>query len=351
MGPLDPPRLLITGATGFLGRAVVNAALDAGHAVTAVARTAAALENAPWRGRAGITGVVIDLASSGAREALDSALAEVDCVVHTAMASGAVDHATSTVAATDTLIGAITARREPPFILLISSLSVYNYASMPTDRQIDETTPLEPEPHMRDAYCRAKLAQEALARRAAQRAGLRVTVLRPGAIVGPGRLRTSRLGFGLGPLLVMPGGAAPIPLIGVDQCAALILRATWSVPSQNDIPILSGSGAFAVINLVDRDQPTQRDYARHLASQGWPHLTLRIPLRLARLPAIFLWFAGVLLPSFARSVPGALRLESFDARFKPLCYSTARAEDRLGLDSPRTAEQIAQEASSAYGRS
>ena len=289
---------------------------------------------------------------AGRAQNADAALEGVDRVVHAAIASDdEADHEFATIAATEALIAAMVRRPERPRLVLISSMSIYNYASMPAGSQIDETTPLEPEPQMRDAYCRAKLSQEALARRAAQRAGLRVHALRPGVIVGPKRLRTARLGFGLGPFLVIPGGAALIPLIAVDECAALTLRATLSLPGPSDIPITSGDGGFEAINLIGRNQPSQLEYARLLAEHGWPRMILRVPLRLARLPARALWLAGLLLPTLARGVPGAMRLESFDARFKALRYSTARAEDRLGFAPERSASEIVGAASSANVRS
>lgn len=347
MGTLDKPMLMVTGATGFLGRIIVEMAVGAGHPVRALARTEEAIETAPWKQLPDVNAVTIDLAGPKAHEALRTALAGVDCVVHAAVASGDDDaHESGTVTPTAMLIAAISEQVTPPRLVLISSLSVYNYASMPEGCQIDETTPLEPEPEMRDAYCRAKLAQEAIARRAAQRAGLRVVVLRPGAIVGHGRLHTPRLGFGVGPLLVMPGGTAPLPLISVEDCAALVLRATRSRAGPSDVPITSGHGSFEAVNLVGHEQPSQIEYARFLASRGWPRAILRAPLRLTRLPAQAFWIVGLLLPNLVLRLPGVLRLESFDARFKALRYSTARAEDRLGFRKSHTARDIVQGSSS-----
>lgn len=45
-------RLIVTGATGFIGGHVVSAALARGHEVVAVGRDAAKAEGAPWAGRA-----------------------------------------------------------------------------------------------------------------------------------------------------------------------------------------------------------------------------------------------------------------------------------------------------------
>jgi nucleoside-diphosphate-sugar epimerase len=316
-------RLLITGAPGFLGQAVVAAALEAGRPVRALGRDRTALDAAPWAARDGVETVAVDLAAADARAALAGALEGVDAVVHAAAALAGDDVAQrrDTVAPTETLIAAMTARPSPPRLVLISSIAVYNYASVPAWSQIDETTPLEPEPMLRDAYCRAKLAQETAARRAAQTQGLAVRALRPGAIVGPGRLRTARLGWALGPLLVMPGGRAPIPVIAVRDCARLILSAADAPPVRSDFPVLAGEGWFEAINLVGAEQPAQADYATTIRKAGWPKATARLPLGLARAPARASALGGLVLPGLVRRLPGALRIEAFDARFKPLRFA------------------------------
>jgi nucleoside-diphosphate-sugar epimerase len=336
MGDLAP--ILVTGAGGFLGQAIVTAARRAGHPVRALLRREA--DAAAWQGDDGVVTVLADLAEPSARTTLAAALEGVAAVIHAAASLGGGESAQQrdTVAATAALIEAMAARRPAPRLVIIGSLSVYNYASLPMGATLDETTPLEPEPQLRDAYARGKLAQEALAVRAAQAQGLAVRVLRAGAIIGPGRMRTARLGVAVGPMLLMPGGAARIPLIAAGHCAAMALRAATAPMGPGDPPSCPGGGCFEAINAVEPDPPTQADYAAMLANAGWPQRTIRLPLKLARAPAQLLALAGLLLPRLVQRMPGLLRLESFDARFKPLHYASARAEDRLGWrpDSPLT---------------
>jgi nucleoside-diphosphate-sugar epimerase len=335
-------RVLVTGAGGFLGQAIVDAALDAGHAVSALRRSAGAEDPR----RDGLETVALDFAAHEAGGALDAALEGVDSVIHAAAAMGGDDaaHARDTIAATDTLIAAMVRRSAPPRLVLVSSISVYNYASMPAGALIDETTPLEPEPALRDAYCRAKLAQEARARRAAQHEGLAVRALRPGAIVGPGRLRTARLGYTFGPALIMPGGDAQLPIIDVTDCAAATIRAAEASPTRSDYPAIAGDGWFEAINLAGADQPSQTAWTAMIRPGGWPKATLRAPLRVARAPAQAIALVGYLAPDVARHAPGPLRLETFDARFKPLRFSVARAIDRLGVTLDRPASETARRA-------
>ena len=196
------------------------------------------------------------------------------------------------------------ARPAPPRLVLISSLAVYGYASMPAWSQIDETTPLEPDPELRDAYCRAKLAQEALARFAAQRHGLKVWTLRPGAIVGAGRERTSRLGFSIGPTLFMPGGTAPVPLIDVETCAAAILQAAMTIPMRSDYPVVERDGCFEAINLVGLSQPSQTSYANQIAGHGWPRQIVKVGYKSREGTGAGARLLGCACPRFRTPAPG-----------------------------------------------
>ncbi|MFT6229365.1 MAG: nucleoside-diphosphate-sugar epimerase, partial [Paracoccaceae bacterium] len=167
--------ILITGANGFLGRRIVAAARARGLPVRALVRRPA--PDAPWAGDEGVEEIVRDLSAPGTLP-LDG----VGAVIHAAatMQGDDVAHATGTLAPTRALLDAMagTAAR----LVLVSSFSVYGYAALPAGCALDETVPVEPDPHLRDAYCRAKLAQEAMVAEAVQHHGLTARILRPGAI-------------------------------------------------------------------------------------------------------------------------------------------------------------------------
>jgi len=328
MRPEPDRTVLITGAAGGLGRAVAAEARRRGWRVRAMVRGA---PPAAWRDDPGVEIVAVDLAAPEARAALDGALVGARAVVHAAgrLSGGDAQHARDTVGPTKTLLAALAALKAPPALALISSLSVYGYAAMPTWAALDETTPLEPDPQLRDAYARAKLAQERLAMRAAQEDGLTVRALRVGALVAPERLGAARLGFSLGPALLIVGGSTPIPAIATTDCAAAVMAAVETPPGRSDLPVFSGGG-FEAINLVAPDPPDQAALAQVLRRAGRVRLVLRLPARPLRLAAQAFALVGAFLPGLARRLPTPLRLEAFDARFKPLRFPAARMEDRLG---------------------
>ena len=325
--------VVITGAGGFLGAHAVAAARARGLAVRAVLRRALAPPSLPWGDDPGVQTVTADLATPEGAAALVRALDGAGGVIHAAAALAADDagHARDTLAPTRAVIDALTAVGPgAPTLVLVSSISVYGMAALPAGAALDETVPLEPDPHLRDAYARAKLAQEAMAVRAAQEGGLVIRVLRPGAVYGPGRLWTARLGLRKGPLAVLLGGEVPVPAIHVAQCAeALVLAATVPVAT-SDIPVPRGPGRLEIVNLVDDAPPTQAEWL----AAARPGLGVRRVLALPAWPleraARALALAGILLPGLAPHLPGLLREPALAARLTPLAYPNARAKARLG---------------------
>ena len=121
-------RVLITGANGFLGRHVVAEFLRRGHAVRALVRPAARLDDLGWPEPVEV--VRADLRVS--RE-LAAAFAGVDVLVHLAAAvTGGEDaQLAATVVGTERLLDAM-ARSQTGRLVLASSFSVYDWGAIAT---------------------------------------------------------------------------------------------------------------------------------------------------------------------------------------------------------------------------
>lgn len=309
--------IVITGAAGFLGRACVAAARQAGHPVRAVLRRD---QNLPAEWDAQVTVHVADL---GAAPDLTDILSGAGAVIHAAAGAGDT-HDRDTQEATAHLLKALTGQNIR--LVLVSSLSVYGYAAMPDHATLDETTPTEPDLDRRDAYARAKHAQEMQAIAVAQHQGLDLWIIRPGAIYGPGRLWSARLGYAKAGRVLVPGGDVPVPAIHVDSCAAGLVAAASAPRTQHsDMPTLEGEGSVLIVNLVDPKPPTQRDWLNAIGKTRCVPLPWKLLLKTARGFDLMadLW------PGFARRLPTGLREATLAARFKPLRYARARAEDVL----------------------
>ena len=270
MGPLN---ILVTGTAGMVGAAVLLAAQSRGHRVR------------------GLTRAQVDLATGD----LAPVLAGVDVVIHCAASLRGDDavQARDTVLATARLITAMQGQTPPPKLVLVSSLSVYA-GCVPPGSLIDEATILEPTPARRDAYTRAKLAQEA----AVLASGLPACIARVGAVWGPGQVWNGHLGVPVGPLLIRIGAGGQVPLAHVQNVALALVMAAES-----------GGG---VINVVDDDRPSPRDYVAALRRGGWPKFVLPLSWR------VFDLLCALPLPG------GLFQRPTLRARMMPRRYSNAR---------------------------
>ena len=318
--------VLITGATGFVGAGAVRAARAAGHRVIALGRDKA--KAAIFAEDAGVAFHALDLSAPQAAAALAPLLDGADAVIHAAAAMAGDDaaHQAQTVAPTAALLEAMTKGQGGKRLVLVSSFSVYGFAALPDGACLDETTPTEPDPARRDAYARAKLAQERMVIEAAQHSGIEAQILRPCAIYGAGRTWSARLGVAKAGRVFCIGGDAPVPAVHVDHVgAALVAAAVRPMQGFDDVPVIRGAGRAAVINIVDPDPPTQSAWLEAIGKKP-----LRLPRGMVMKLAKGLGLIGDLWPAFGRRLPTGLGEAALAARYKPLRYSLARAEDRLG---------------------
>ena len=252
-------KLLVTGASGFIGASVVRQAVAAGHQVRGLVRPGSRTEridDLPWQRAAGdvrdgaavlaaVGGcdAVIHLAAVAAWDRIDSP--EVPDVIVNGTA--AVLRAARQIAD-----GAGTGQRAPR-VVIVSSAAAMGGTESP--RVLDETSALPPVPPEL-IYGVAKREAEALALAAAA-AGLPVMVARPTEVYGPADrdLVTARtlIDFAGGfPVLVCDGGTS---VVHVDDVARALLE-------------MVRVGRAGQIYLLGGDNLTLRQLAA-LASTAW----------------------------------------------------------------------------------
>lgn len=288
--------LAVTGATGYLGRAVVSTARARGHRVRALVRDASRVPT-DWAHDVGIVVQVVPL-----EDLAPDVVSGVDAVLHLAAAMDGDDAAqeAGTLAPMRGVLAAMARCEQVPALVLAGSISVYG--GMRPQDTVTEATPLEPRPAARDAYTRAKLAQERLARDHAAATGGAVAILRIGAIWGPGRLWNGHLGISKGPLLVLMGSGGQIPLADVRRAAAAVVAAATVQGVQ-------------VVNVLDSDLPDRARYVAALRRGGWPRLVLPVGWPVMRALSVLGALSGM---------PGLLRAPVQAARIMPLRYTARR---------------------------
>ncbi len=301
-------RIFVTGASGFVGSAVVDMALARGHEVTRLVR------HAPGSPRAGVVDVEGDIRDA---TAWSHALDDIDAVVHLAAAKGGDFHTqfATTVVGTEVLLGAMRGRGVRRLVH-VSTFSVYDYRVLAVGDTLDERSTLEARPLDRDDYAQTKLVQEQLVRAFAVVDG-DVTIVRPGAVYGPGNLWDG----GLAALL--PGGIglaiAPLgrlKLTYVENCAEAIVLA------------VERPGAIGTtLNVVDDELPTQWGFARAQRRHGIPvPRAVPVPYRGARAAANLVAFANRRFIGGRAKFPGIVVPAKLDAQFRPLRYSNEEAK-------------------------
>jgi nucleoside-diphosphate-sugar epimerase len=235
--------VLVTGATGDVGRHVTERLLADGMAVRALCRSV------PDGLPGGVELVHGDLT---APETLDPAVAGVDAVVHCAAhlgGGGRELHRQVNVGGTTALLAAAQ-RAHVGRVVHLSTLAVYGRKC---DGQfVRPADGYDPFPELRDDYAWSKIAAERWVRLYRDHGGLDAVVLRPGIIYGGRRDFVARVARRVGPLLVVLGSPGMLlPLVHVHDVAEAVLRA-----------LRTASAPREPLDLVGPDMPTQAEYLR-----------------------------------------------------------------------------------------
>jgi nucleoside-diphosphate-sugar epimerase len=251
----QPECVCVTGGTGFLGGALIRRLLADGAKVRVLAR------NSP---RADA------LAARGA-EVVRGDLSDHDAIARAVAGAAVVYHVAAMVEAPGDLVEFLDANRggtERVFqaalqhgvgrVVYSSSIAVYGLIE--GRKCIDENTPYDRQPELRDSYSQSKIQADRFAVSFARENNLPTTILRPGVIYGPGKpLPLGPLGFAAGKTNVIFGNYANrVPLNYIENLVDAFLLAGRSIHQ--------GLREYVVL---DDDDLTLREYhAARTEAQG-----------------------------------------------------------------------------------
>lgn len=303
---------LVTGANGFLGRAVVAALRGDGHRVRALIRPAA---TAPAEWDNDVEVVRADL-RAGAPAGIAT---DITVVVHLAASVAGDEHEQFAAGArgTEHLLDRLDGG--PRRLVLASSFAVYDWDA--AGDTITEDTPLATGLENRGGYTVAKLWQERLAARYGSATGAEIAVLRPGFIWGRGNADVSGVGLRLGRVQAVIGGRRRVlPLTYVENCADAFRLAAVREEAAN-----------TALNVVDDPPVSAWEFAHALARHtGDRSVPVPVPYGAGALAgkAVAL-MNGALFGGHGR-VPSVLVPERYTARFGPLRFPNDRIRSVLG---------------------
>lgn len=308
---LEPADALVTGAGGFLGRAMVKALRAHGQRVRVLVRR-------PLPEYADDPGVQMVIGDLGDPRMVDHAVAGASIVYHVgaAMRGSPRDFEAGTSWGTRNIVAACR-RHATSRLVYVSSLSVLDHAGRDPTITVDETFAFEPHPQLRGAYTQTKLAAERMVTEAVAAHGLPAVIVRPGQIFGPGAERVTPNGtIALaGRWIAVGPGAQTIPLVHLDDVVDALLLAAQA-------PQAVGR----VFNVVDPQTVTQQEYLERCQRK------LGDELRVMRVPVWMFMGLGFAVELLGKLLRRDVPLTRYRVRsLRPLAnFDTSAARDVLG---------------------
>lgn len=262
-------KILVTGAGGFLGTALVGRLLAQGF--TDIRCMVRSRKDPSWseRWRAQYPNANLEILTGNLLRPQDAAHAVdgVDLIYHVAAALRGpwADMVQNSVVGSRRLLEALNGRK--PRIVLVSTFSVYGVAGMPSGALLNEESPLETHPELRDPYTLSKLWQERLFREYQQKLGFELVVVRPGVLYGEGSGALSgRVGQSMFGFFLHLGHGNILPLNQVDNCAEALIVAASKPEAANQ-----------TYNVCDDDLPTCGQYLSQYRKHVQPLRVLPVP--------------------------------------------------------------------------
>ena len=218
------PRILVTGASGYIGREVVKRLVEQGYDVRAMVRASSNIELLQPLGAEIFLGDVRRL------EDVHAAAAGMNTVVHLAAGmSGSTEFIVDSCVRGTQNVATAAAEQRLRRVIYISSFSVYDYTRLKNGECITENSLLEERPELRGGYSLGKRRAEEIALSHLPDSAPAWTILRPSLVVGNGRHVLSPLGPKFGNVVVCMGRARHnLLLIHVEDLASAILHAMES---------------------------------------------------------------------------------------------------------------------------
>ena len=292
-------KIAITGGTGFIGSALIEEALSAGHEVVALTRKKPK-NNSHF--------IVVDFSDSSS---LNSAIEGCHAVIHLAAAMQGSDQYQQTLNLTQQLLDAMDAAQVKRLILT-SSISVLDYTQLKPMSQIDENLDYCYDDEKLGNYAQMKRDQELQCKKWLTSAFEKeLVIVRPGLVYDDTQLSDAHAGFikkGFGLTSIHSGN---VPLVHVRKVAEGLLK----VSTQENID-------QEIIQLIDSSPISQKEYLQQLSQKG---LKLAIPLPW-KVYSLFSFFIRRALAIIGQSnkIPDAFRENSVAARQKPFRFKSSK---------------------------
>lgn len=316
--------ILVTGATGFIGKRLVLSLLNLGfrniRCFTRPSNQSAKFDAIPNAG-CGEAQIEVMQGNLLSREDCVAATRDARVIFHLAAGRGEKsfpDAFMNSVVTTRNLLDASLGHGCLKRFVNISSFAVYTNTEKPQGRLLDEQCPVEQNPVLRgEAYCFAKVHQDKVVEEYGERFGLPYVIVRPGYVYGPGKQAiTGRVGIDTFGIFLHLGGANTIPFTYVDNCAEAIALAGLE-------PGVDGE----VFNVVDDELPSSREFLRMYKRHVKKFRSLYLPhFASYALCRLWEWYSTW----SEEQLPPVFNAKRWYANWQKTQYSNQKLKQRLG---------------------
>jgi nucleoside-diphosphate-sugar epimerase len=312
-------QVLLTGATGFLGRRILKRLRIEGHVVRCAVRATSDVKSlCEFVGEELWAGVETRVANLHVDQDCEQLVRGCRVVFHAAAALGGCPSNLflNTNVPTRSLMTAAGNSLDVDRFVLVSSLGVYGPQKLKSRSVIDESAPIDDTPHLRDPYTYSKVVQEQIAWKLSRDLLLPLVVIRPGVIFGDERgVLSHRIGLPIGNWMLRMGGRQRLPFTYVNNCADAVVLAGFAdnVESQ-------------AINVVDDDLPNGKQVIRKYRNSGRKLRVLPVPrFAINWLARINEWYSR----KTENQIPVVLTRHRTNAMWRSFRYSNQKAKDLL----------------------
>lgn len=250
------PLVLVTGATGTLGRVLVSQLLKNNYRVRALVRKIS-------KKSIDTNDIEIFYGDITDQPSLEAAFDKVDYVVHAAAdtLSTSFEKDVSTISGTKNIV-LLCKKYKLKKLIYISTCNVYGVADYPSGYKIDEDSPLEQFPEKRGSYTNTKLIAETLIQEEIKSGNINAVCLRPGTYFGVGTdYFTALIGFSVKNRLFITIGHKNLrlPLVCTENVAdAIVLMLENSKCNGN------------TYNIIDNNPVTKDQYIKLFIKNIFP---------------------------------------------------------------------------------